>query len=221
MSAAVKLTYYLDLISSWCFYAEPMYAELKRRYPDQVEFGWQIALIGAEGLPATKEHEEWFYRRSGPIVRWPYMLNADWVEPGCKEYLAPNLVAEAARELGAADDRVRLALARAAMVDGLKLGRLEVAVEVGARAGDLAVEELRKLAGSPAIEQRVRQSTAAFHALKVNQRPAFLLESDIGDRAVFSGLVVAGPLTATLDAMLHDSAAYRSHRAHFGAPPSS
>jgi len=219
MQPPVRLTYYLDLISSWCFYAEPMYADLKRRYAGQVEFNWKAALIPPDGIPASQAQEEWFYRRSGTLVRWPHMLNSNWYEPDRTEYLAPNLVAEAAREFGLHDDRVRLALMRAAMEDGVKVGQLEVALTVAAQAGDIAVGELRKVAASPVIEQRVRASTAEFHALKVNQRPTFELESEIGDRAVISGLVVPEPLSATIDAMLRDVAAYRSHRAHFGSPP--
>ncbi len=219
MQTPIRFTYYLDLISSWCFYAEPMYADLQRRYAGQVEFQWKTALIPPDGIPASQAQEEWFYRRSGTIVRWPHLLNSNWYEPGRTEYLAPNLVAEAAREFGLHDDRVRLALMRAAMVDGRKVGQLEVALEVAAQAGDIAASELRKVAASPTIEQRVRAATAEFHALKVNQRPTFELESEIGDRAVISGLVVAEPLSATIDAMLRDVAAYRSHRAHFGGPP--
>jgi hypothetical protein len=55
--------------------------------------------------------------------------------------------------------------------------------------------------------------------LQVNQRPTFALESNIGDRAVFSGLVKLAPIAATIDAMLEDAAAYASHAAHFGSPP--
>ena len=30
----LKITYYLDVASSWCFLAEPAWAALKERYPD-------------------------------------------------------------------------------------------------------------------------------------------------------------------------------------------
>jgi hypothetical protein len=46
-----------------------------------------------------------------------------------------------------------------------------------------------------------------------------LLQDDIDDRAVFSGLVTAAPLIATIEAMLADTAAYASYAAHHGAPP--
>ena len=215
----VKITYYLEVISSWCFWAEPAWADLKQRYADKVEFGWKLALMDASGLPVSRNQCEWFYRRSGTIMRSPLMLNSGWFEPELKEYLAPNLVAEAAKDFGAADDRVRLAIANAALRDGQKVGQWEVSAAVAATTAGLDAAALLKKAKSPEVEARARATTAEFHALKVTQRPTFLLESGIGDRAVFSGLAVAAPLAAAIDAMLHDAAAYASHAAHFGSPP--
>lgn len=215
----MKVTYYLEVISSWCFWAEPAWAELKQRYAGQAEFGWKLALMDASGLPVSTEQCEWFYRRSGTIMRSPFMLNSGWFEPGLKEYLAPNLVAEAAKDLGATDDTVRLAIARAALREGRKMGRWEEAAEVAAAAAGLDAGALLKKARSPEIEARARATTAEFHALQVNQRPTFLLENSIGDRAVFSGLATAAPLAAALDAMLSDAAAYACHAAHFGRVP--
>src|SRR5438552_3317997 len=98
----MKITYYLEVTSSWCHWAEPAWAQLKRRYAGRVGFDWQIALLGAEALPTSSKQADWFYRRSGTITGSPYMLNSAWSEPGVKEYLAPNCVALAARDLGAA-----------------------------------------------------------------------------------------------------------------------
>src|SRR5437762_2550368 len=128
----MKVTYYLEVISSWCYWAEPAWAELKRRYAGKAAFGWKLALMDASGLPVSRPQCEWFYRRSGTIMR---------------------------------------------------------------------------------------ATTREFHALQVNQRPTFVVENSIGDRAVFSGLAVAAPLAAAIDAMLDDAAAYASHAAHFGSPP--
>jgi len=215
----MKVTCYLDVISSWCFWAEPAWAELKQRFAGEVEFAWKIALLDAGALPATMAQEEWYYRRSGTIMRSPFMLNTGWFEPDCREYLAPNLVAEAAKDFGVTDDRVRLAVARAAMVDGRKVGRWDEAVAAAAAAAGVDPAALEAKAKLPEIEARVRASTAEFHSFQINQRPAFLLEDPIGDRAVFSGLVVAAPLVATLEAMLTDTAAYASYATHHGAPP--
>ena len=95
---AIKITYYLEVISSWCYWAEPAWAELKQRYLHHpVEFSWRIALMDASGLPSSREQCEWFYRRSGLVMRSPFMLNAGWFDAGRSEYLAPNLMAEAAK----------------------------------------------------------------------------------------------------------------------------
>ena len=108
----VKVTYFLEVTSSWCLWAEPAWKELKDRYAGKVEFGWKVALMPPEAYPVSKSQCEWFYRRSGSIMRSPFMLNSDWFEPELRPCLAPNYVAEAARDLGINDDTVRLAIAQ-------------------------------------------------------------------------------------------------------------
>jgi predicted DsbA family dithiol-disulfide isomerase len=216
----VKVTYYLEVVSSWCYWAEPTWAELKRRYAGVAAFEWRIALMDGAGFPVSRAQEDWFYRRSGTIVRSPFMLNGDWLEPGHGEYLAPNALAEAAKDFGVVDDRVRLALTEAAVRQGLKVGQWEVSAPVAATAAGVDPAALLAKAQSADIERRLRASTAEFHDLKVTQRPTFLIEDEIGDRAVFSGLVQLEPLLLTLEAMRSDCAAYASWKAHFGDPPS-
>jgi predicted DsbA family dithiol-disulfide isomerase len=218
----ITVTYYLEVISSWCYWAEPAWAELKERYAGKpVVFDWKLSLMDQSGLPTSRAQTEWFYRRSGLIVRSPFMLNSGWFEPDVKEYLAPNLVAEAAKDFGVTDDRVRLAIANAALRDGQKVGQWKISAAIAAKAAKLDAKKLLAKAQSPQIEKRARATTAEFYALQVTQRPTFVLESNIGDRAVFSGLAQAAPIAATIDAMLHDAAGYAAHAAHFGGPPAS
>ncbi len=216
----VKVTYYFEVVSSWCYWAEPAWAELKRRFADRpVEFEWRIALLDAPALPVSREQCDWFYRRSGTIARAPFMLSSGWFDPALKEYLASNLLAEAAKDFGVTDDRVRLALMHAALREGRQIGKWEVSTSIAARAAGVDEAALHARANSPEVEARVRTSTAEFYALQVTQRPTFVLEDDIGDRAVFSGLIKADPLAAAIEAMLDDAAAYASWAAHFGPPP--
>lgn len=215
----LKITYYLDVVSSWCYWAEPAWAELKQRYAKApVEFGWEIALLDETGMSKSRAQADWFYRRSGTIMRSPFMLHSGWLTHS-KEYLAPNCVAEAAKDFGFTDDRVRLAIMEAAMREGQTVGEWNVSANVAAKTVGVDAAALLKKAQSAEVEKRVRAATAKFHALQVNQRPTFALESNIGDRAVFSGLVKPAPIAATIDAMLEDAAAYASHAAHFGSPP--
>ena len=217
----LKITYYLDIVSSWCYWAEPAWAELKQRYAKSpVEFDWKIALLDGSGMSKSKEQLEWFYRRSGPLVRSPFMLNSGWFDPRFQsEYLAANCVAEAAKDFGVKDDRVRLALMHAAMREGKKVADWNVCVQEAAKAAKLNKATLLTKAKSKSIETRVRASTAEFHSFQGSLRPTFRLESSIGDRAVFTGIWRLEPLVAAVESMLADAGAYQSWTAHFGDPP--
>lgn len=216
----MKVTYYLEVLSSWCHWAEPAWAELKQRYAGRVDFEWRIALMNPGDFPVSRAQCDWFYRRSGTVMRSSYALNSGWFEADrMGRYEAPNLVAEAGRDFGIEDDRIRLALAHAGLREGKRIGDLALAVEVGSKAAKLDRRKLRRAAESKEVRARVEAATRDFHALQISQRPAFVLVDPIGDKAVFSGLVQAAPLAATIDAMLADTAAYASHKAHFGSPP--
>lgn len=219
----MHVTYYVEVLSSWCTWVEPVWAELKQRYAGRATFDWRIALMSPESFPRSRAQCDWFYRRSGgTVMHSPFMLDSGWIEPARNgHYEAPNLVAEAARDFGFDGDEIRLALARAALREGKKVGDLATAVNVAVAAGGrrLDAKKLRTAAESKAVRARVDTSTAAFHAHQINQRPAFVLTDAIGDKAVFSGLVRLEPLAATIDAMLADTAAYAAHAVHHGKPP--
>ncbi len=215
----LTITNYLDVISSWCFWAIPAWQELQEHYRGRVDFRWKIALMDKVGLPPTHKAMEWYYRRSGLLMRSPVMLQTSWHEIGREEYPEPNCVAEAARELGVEDDRVWVALSRAELLEGKKISQWKVAAVIAAAAGGLDEQQLLELAQTPEIEARLRLTTQQFHALQVTQRPTFVIDTPIGDRAIFSGFAKVAPLAATLDAMLDDLTDYAAHAAHFGAPP--
>src|SRR5215831_5837393 len=194
----ISVTSYIDVISSWCFWSEPAWADLKRRYSDKIDFRWKIALMDKSGLPANPEQHAWFYRRSGTLMRSPFMLRFDWCDHTENEFLAPNAVAEAGKDFGITDDRIRLAIAHAALREGKRVGEWDLANEIGAKVGKIDNQKLLERAKSVEIEQRLRKSTAEFHALQVTQRPTFVVDTEIGDRAVFSGFAKAEPLAAAL-----------------------
>jgi len=96
-----------------------------------------------------REQEQWFYRRSGMMMRSPFMLNTDWYDPSLPEWLAPNCVAEAAKDLGFTDDRVRLALARATLREGKSVADWNIAAEIAAEAAGIEAGKLLERAKSP------------------------------------------------------------------------
>jgi predicted DsbA family dithiol-disulfide isomerase len=217
----MRVTYYFEVLSSWCHWAEPVWAGLKARYAGRAEFEWRIALMQAGNFPVSRGQCDWFYRRSGgTVMHSPVMLDSGWLEvERAGSYGAPNLVAEAGRDFGFADDTIRLALANAALLEGSKIGDIGMAAAVAAKASGIPAKKLRARAESAAVRARVAASTADFHAHRITQRPAFILEDAIGDKAVFSGIVRIEPLAAAIDAMLSDTAAYAAHGAHHGPTP--
>lgn len=217
----VKITYYLEILSSWCLWVEPTWLELKQRYAGRAEFHWKIALMQPADFPVSLEQCEWFYRRSGgTVMRSPFMLNANWFETGRKgHYDAPNLVAEAGKDFGFDGDELRLALSHAALREGRKIGGMDEAIAVASKAVGIKPAELRVRAESSDVRARVDQSTAEFLGHQINQRPSFILQDAIGDKVVFSGLVRIEPLAAAIDAMIADTTAYAAHAVHHGAVP--
>ncbi|MCF3652473.1 disulfide bond formation protein DsbA [Synoicihabitans lomoniglobus] len=223
MSAAVSVTYYLEVLSSWCHWAEPAWTELKQRYAGRVDFHWRIALMNPADFPVSAAQCDWFYQRSGVHVGSPRKLNSGWFETArAGRYEVADYVAEAGRDfLGNDDDSLRLALSHAAMIAGRKIGDIAVATAVAAEATGLDATDLRAAAESSAVRARVELSTAEFFRHQLNQRPSFIVTNSIGDKVVLSGTWRAAPIVAAIDSLLEDAARYTSHAAHFGSAPGS
>jgi predicted DsbA family dithiol-disulfide isomerase len=205
----VKLFYYLDVLSSWCFYAEPQLERVRAKYGSRLTYDWRISLV--TDLPVGREQVEWFYNRSGSISGTH--LNPDWCQ-GPYTSLDANLAAEAARDLGFHDDRVRLALARAALVQGVPIYHKTVAADVVASVTGEAPERILALMDDVSVKERVKRGGEEFAAFHIDQRPGFVLRDTIGDTAIFSGIWSSEPLDSTIGAMLSDVDKYAKYAAN-------
>jgi predicted DsbA family dithiol-disulfide isomerase len=207
----IHLTYYLDVMSSWCFYCEPNLDRLRKHCGERLAYEWRIAMVTEAGPKGwNRAQMDWFYRRSGSISG--VHLNGAW-NRGEHNTLQPNLAAEAARELGCTDDRVRRALARAALVDGISIYHKSEAVAVAAKAGGLDDALLFATMDDPKIQARIRASGSEFAAFGIDQRPAFVIASDIGDKAISSGIWRLEPLQALCESMMSDERKYEEFAA--------
>ena len=74
----VKVTYYVEVLSSWCNLAEPAWDEAKSQFPDEVSFDWAIALMNPDGVPVSRDQADWFYRRSAHIAQSGYLMKSGW-----------------------------------------------------------------------------------------------------------------------------------------------
>ena len=155
----LTVTNYLDVISSWCHWAIPAWEELRRRYSERVDFRWKIALMDGAAMPKTLAQMEWYYRRSGMLMRSPVMLQTDWFEPGRGEYLEPNCVAEAARDLGIDDDRAWIALSYAELREGKRIGDWDTAAQAAAAATGIDPSKLIERAKSGCERQEGRRTS--------------------------------------------------------------
>ncbi len=196
----VRLTYYLDVLSSWCLVAEPALARLRQECGDRLAYDWRIAILfEKQAMGYGRETCDWYYARTASISGT--RLNAEWRDTAEDTTVPANLAAEAARSLGVTDDRVRLALARAAMNEGKKLGRRDVAIEIAAKTGGLDAAALGRAMDDPATMARIDAATAEFKAIGGSMRPTFVLRNDIDDLTVLSGLYRYESLAACFEEM--------------------
>ena len=203
--ARIVLTYYLDVLSSWCLIAEDALARIKVDFGDAIRYEWQIAAL-RDAFGYTPEQLRWYYERTKSITG--VALNASWLISTADGSPWPNLAAEAARGLGCEDDRVRLALARAAMIDGQRSCDREVAVRIAADAGGIGVEALEAAMNDQRTRARIAAATSAFKQYHVDLRPTFVVSNAAGDVSVLSGCWRYEPIAQALRAQLDDQAGY-------------
>jgi predicted DsbA family dithiol-disulfide isomerase len=217
--AAVKIIYYMDILSSWCTYAEGPLAKIRSRFGPDIEYEWRIAALqDGNAMGYTPEAMKWYYERSGSMSGTK--LNVAWLESERDGSWWPDLAAEAARSRGNVGDEVRLALAKAGLMEGQHIQHRDVSERIAAPASGLEPARLRTAMDDPAVAARVRATTAEFRALPCTMVPTFLISNEIGDVNLLSGTYRYDHLAACVEQLLADVKAYRA----FGAshpPPAS
>ena len=107
--AHVDLIYYVDVLSSWCHIADRAVERIEEKYGSNVRLDWRIAQLFNYGpLPYTQKDLAWYYERTAKMTG--VRLNEAWHDSPETTTKYANAAAEAARELGAGDSRVRRGL---------------------------------------------------------------------------------------------------------------
>ena len=86
-----------------------------------------------------------------------------------------------------------------------------VALRLASEASGITTEALTSAIDDPALASELQESLSEFESYRIDQRPAFILQSAIGDTAVFSGLYRSEPIFAALEAMFRDEEKYAVH----------
>jgi predicted DsbA family dithiol-disulfide isomerase len=213
---ALKIVYFLDVLSSWCLIADDALVRLRAEMGGALAYEWKIAAL-RDPLAYTNDQLSWYYRRTEAVTG--VRLNPVWLRSTADGTRFSNLAAEAARSLGCTDDRVRLAIARGVMLEGKEGGRRDVVAEIAAAAGGLDRAALERAMDDPATEARIRASSQEFAELHVGVRPTFVLSNDIGDTSVLSGCWRYDLLAETVRALRDDAAVYHRFTTENPGPP--
>ena len=188
---------------------------INKRYASRVPIVRKIALIN-DGKPmaAGLEQEKWYYDRCDVVAGRRF--NHNWIEKSGQTTWVPNAVIQAAEGLGHGD-AVREILKAEGLMAGKPFLRLEVAIELAAKVTGMSQSELEHAVNDQKTANAIRASTAEFSLLPVNQRPTFLLRSNIEDTALLSGIYRPEPVFAAVEAMISDEDAYERFSASY--PP--
>jgi predicted DsbA family dithiol-disulfide isomerase len=211
----MNLTYYYDVCSMWCAMGDEILVTIDKRYGSRVPIVRKIALIN-DGKPmaAGLEQEKWYYDRCEFVTGRRF--NHNWIEKSGQDSWVPNAVIQAAESLGQGD-AVREILKTEGLMEGKPILRLEVALELAAKASGLRQSDLEQAVNDEKTANAIKASTAEFGLLPANQRPTFLLRSNIEDTVLLSGIYRPEPVFAAIEAMISDEDAYERFRASY--PP--
>ncbi len=193
----------------WCALGDEVIAEVGRRYGARVQVTWKIALInGGKPMEAGPEQELWYYDRCEIVTGRRF--NHRWLERKGLSTWIPNSLIAAAWRFGKGKE-VHQALKSAAMDRGEPILQRALALKFAGEASGIAAETLANAMDDPALASELRNSLSEFESYRIDQRPAFILRSTIGDTAVFSGIYRSEPIFAALEAMLRDEEKYMEH----------
>jgi predicted DsbA family dithiol-disulfide isomerase len=213
-TAEMKVTAFVDVLSHWCLAAQPALDALRATLADDVALDVVLAPV-ADGAPAgfTNALEAWFYTRG--TLAYGVELDPSWCEGETTSTWHANAAVAAGVVHGANAIVLGRRVSRAALVDGLLLGREGEAVRTVAKFTGVDETALRETMRSDAVVQALHAGNRRLAAIGCAERPSWELVNDIGDRAVLQGVWQAEAILPLAKALLEDERAYR----RAGPPP--
>ena len=168
-------------------------------------------------MAAGLEQEQWYYPRCEATTGRRF--DHRWIEKRGQSTWLPNALIYASEKLSYWN-KVHEALKIAGLTRGEPILRRDVALQIAVSATGASQAQLESALDDPETSKAISASTAEFNAFAVNQRPTFVIRSEIEDTAVFSGIYRAEPILAALDAMIADENAYSRYAATHPPIPS-
>jgi 2-hydroxychromene-2-carboxylate isomerase len=202
----IRCTYYLDVLSQWCYIAEFALEKLRSVEGGNVGVSCVLVPIDPEILP-THDEQLRVYRRSRSIsgVATKAWI-ADDVRPNTWH---ANAVTLAASLLGVPFEDVRKRVAEAALLEGMHLANPGEALNFVSSEFGLDPVQLRQAIVSEQIRSQLEANRSAFVADGLKVRPSFVLRNEIDDHIVLGGQYEFGILSAAVQSLKADEAGYR------------
>ncbi len=207
----IQCKYYLDVLSQWCYIAEFAIQKIRLLYGGDVDISYVLVPIDARILPSREEQLR-VYRRSRSISG---IETKAWItEDAQPDTWHANAVTLAASRLGVDFHVARMHVAEAALLEGKHLGGLEETLAVVSQEFGLDPVQLREATESVQVRSQLEANRAAFLADGLKVRPSFVLSNQIDDHIVLGGQYDFGILSAAIQSLKADDAAYDSFEAN-------
>jgi protein-disulfide isomerase-like protein with CxxC motif len=207
----MEVTAFVDVLSHWCLAAQPALDALRATLAGDVALEIVLAPLGNVGF--THEKEAWFYTRG--TLAYGRELDPAWCEGVQTTTWHANAAVAAGVAFGANPVVLGRRVSRAAMVDGLLLGRESEAARAVAKFTGVEEQTLRDAMHSEPIVGALHAGNARLASIGCAERPSWELVNDNGDRAVLQGVWQAEAILPLARALLEDERAYR----RAGPPP--
>jgi hypothetical protein len=207
----MRATAIFDVLSHWCLVAFDAIDGLR-------SLGVPVELVlapindgGPLGIPP--DSERWFYGRG--TRAYGRRLRSDWCEHQSVSTWAANAAVLAGGELCGDLPAVAKAVMSEAMERGALFGREAEVNAFVARIAGVDADAIGRRAAEPRVAAMLHRGNERLAQLGADERPTFVLENAIGDRAVLKGMWQREAVVACAEALAADEAAY----AAAGAPP--
>jgi predicted DsbA family dithiol-disulfide isomerase len=208
----IRIDYYLDALSQWCFIGDKALRNIQMRYANQLHIRYRFVPICGRGpIYVDSDGQRMAYERSESISG---VHTTVWLQGEARSTWQANAAILAACSLGIDIERARNAISTAALEHAAPLGENgEAATLIATRFG-IDRQVLEAAMNSQAICEQMDEDARAFTQNGCTLRPAFVLENDIGDRTVLNGGWRESLLAEVVDALLSDAAGYEWYEKH-------
>lgn len=182
---SLKCTYFLDVLSQWCFIADEALYTLRRMHKDLDVSLRFVPIAFKDTLPVSRDEQARAYERSAMITG---THTVPWIVEGdVTNTWEANAIPLAATDLGLDLDQVRSSIAKAALLHGLPMGREGAAISFVSKEFGIDAERLRQSIHGHAVEGQMQAHEDEFRALKLRVRPTFVIQNSIDDHVVLGG----------------------------------